>query len=50
MFFLTTGLMACQQQFDTAAGTSSAQVITNADATGPKLYVFDCGHIRLASM
>ena len=47
ILFLSIGLMACQQQSDTAA---EAPVAGSADAAGPKLYVFDCGRIRLASV
>ena len=46
ILFLGIGLIACQQQPDTAA---EAPVAVN-DAIGPKLYVFDCGRIRLASV
>ena len=51
---LAIGLIACQQQSDPAAeaeaDTGSAEVAVSADARGPKLYVFDCGRIRLASV
>ena len=47
ILFLSIGLMACQQQSDTASGESPAAA---AQASGPKLYVFDCGRIRLASV
>ena len=47
ILFLGMGLMACQQQSDTASGESPAAA---AQASGPKLYVFDCGRIRLASV
>jgi len=47
VLFLSIGLMACQQQSDTAA---EAPVAGSGDAAGPKLYVFDCGRIRLASV
>jgi N-acyl homoserine lactone hydrolase len=47
ILFLSIGLMACQQQSDTASGESLAAA---AQASGPKLYVFDCGRIRLASV
>ena len=43
---LSMGLIACQQQSDTAAEAPVAA----SGATGPKLYVFDCGRIRLASV
>ena len=46
ILFLSIGLIACQQQSDTAAEATEA----NSDAAGPKLYVFDCGRIRLASV
>ena len=46
ILFLGIGLIACQQQPDIAA---EAPVAVN-DAIGPKLYVFDCGRIRLASV
>jgi glyoxylase-like metal-dependent hydrolase (beta-lactamase superfamily II) len=47
ILFLSIGLMACQQQSDTAA---EAPMAAGAAASGPKLYVFDCGRIRLASV
>ena len=47
ILFLSIGLIACQQEADTAAETP---VAGGGDATGPKLYVFDCGRIRLASV
>ena len=54
ILFLAIGLIACQQQSDpaaeAAADTGSAEVAVSADARGPKLYVFDCGRIRLASV
>ncbi|MDA8555235.1 N-acyl homoserine lactonase family protein, partial [Luminiphilus sp.] len=50
ILFLSMGLIACQQQSDTAGNTGSAEVAASADAAGPKLYVFDCGRIRLASV
>ena len=50
ILFLTTGIMACQQQSDTAADTSSPLVVTNTGAAGPKLYIFDCGRMRLVSV
>ena len=54
ILFLSLGLIACQQQSDpaaeAAADTGSAEVAVSADARGPKLYVFDCGRIRLASV
>ena len=43
ILFLSIGLIACQQQSDTAA---EAPVATS-DAAGPKLYVFDCGIRRI---
>ena len=43
---LSFGLIACQQQPDTAAEAPVAA----SDAANPKLYVFDCGRIRLASI
>ena len=46
VLFLSIGLIACQQQSDTAAEAPEA----TSDAAGPKLYVFDCGRIRLASV
>ena len=46
ILFVSIGLIACQQQSDTAAEASVAA----SDAAGPKLYVFDCGRIRLASI
>ncbi len=46
ILFLSTGLIACQQQSDTAAEAPVAA----SEAAGPKLYVFDCGRIRLASV
>ena len=50
ILFLTTGLMACQKQSDSAADISRAHVAKNAATEGPKLYVFDCGRIRLVSV
>jgi len=54
ILFLGMGLMACQQQSDTAADAAvdagSAKVPASDDAAGPKLYVFDCGRIRLVSV
>ena len=54
ILFLSMGLIACQQQSDpaaeAAADTGSAEVAVSADARGPKLYVFDCGRIRLVSI
>ena len=47
ILFLSIGLFACQQESDTAA---EAPMAAGGDATGPKLYVFDCGRIRLASV
>ena len=44
--FLSIGLIACQQQSDSAAEAPMA----SSDATGPKLYVFDCGRIRLPNV
>ena len=46
ILFLSIGLIACQQQSDTAAEAPVAA----SDAASPKLYVFDCGRIRLASI
>ena len=46
VLFLSIGLIACQQQSDTSAEMPEAA----SDATGTKLYVFDCGRIRLASI
>ena len=48
ILFLSIGLIACQQQSDTASGESPAAAA--AQPSGPKLYVFDCGRIRLASV
>ena len=54
ILMLSMGLIACQQQSDTAADAAtevhSAEVAASADAAGPKLYVFDCGRIRLVSI
>ena len=50
ILFLSMGLIACQQQSDTAGNTGSAEMAASADAAGPKLYVFDCGRIRLVSV
>ena len=54
ILLLAIGISACQQQSDpaaeAAADTGSAEVAVSADARGPKLYVFDCGRIRLASV
>ena len=47
ILFLSIGLIACQQEADTVAEAPNAG---SGDATGPKLYVFDCGRIRLASV
>ena len=46
ILFVSIGLIACQQQSDTAAEAPVAA----SEATAPKLYVFDCGRIRLASV
>ena len=46
ILFLGIGLTACQQQSDTGAEAPEA----SSEASGPKLYVFDCGRIRLASV
>ena len=46
ILFLSTGLIACQQQSDTAAEAP----VAGSDTIGPKLYVFDCGRIRLPSV
>ena len=46
ILFLSIGLIACQQQSDTAA---EAPVAASAAAT-PKLYVFDCGRVRLPNV
>ena len=54
ILFLSIGLIACQQQSDTAADApahaGSAESAASTGAVGPKLYVFDCGRIRLASV
>ena len=50
LLFLTIGLMACQKQSDSAADISGAHLAGSAVAEGPKLYVFDCGRIRLVSV
>lgn len=50
ILFLTTGLMACQKQSDSAADISGAHLAGSGVAEGPKLYVFDCGRIRLVSV
>ena len=54
ILFLSIGLIACQQQSDTAADApahaGSAETAASTGAAGPKLYVFDCGRIRLASV
>jgi len=47
ILFLSIGLIACQQEADTVA---EAPIAGSGDAAGPKLYVFDCGRIRLASV
>ena len=47
ILFLGIVLIVCQRQADTSA---DARVAASYDATGPKLYVFDCGRIRLASV
>jgi len=46
ILFVSIGLIACQQQSDNAAEAPVA--ISNA--AGPKLYVFDCGRIRLPNV
>ena len=46
ILFLSTGLIACQQQSDTATEAP----VAGSDTTGPKLYVFDCGRIRLPNI
>lgn len=46
ILFLSTGLITCQQQSDTAAEAPEA----GSDTTGPKLFVFDCGRIRLPNI
>ena len=46
ILFLSTGLIACQQQSDTAAEAP----VAGSDTIGPKLYVFDCGRIRLPNV
>ena len=46
VLFVSIGLIACQQQSDTVA---EAPVVASG-AAGLKLYVFDCGRIRLASV
>ena len=46
ILFLSTGLIACQQQSDTAAEAP----VAGSDTTGPKLYVFDCRRIRLPNI
>ena len=46
ILFLSTGLIACQQQSDTAAEAP----VAGSDTTGPNLYVFDCGRIRLPNI
>ena len=47
ILFLSIGLIACQQEADTVA---EAPIAGSGDAAGPKLFVFDCGRIRLASV
>ena len=46
ILFLSTGLIACQQQ----SVTSAEAPLAGSDTTGPKLYVFDCGRIRLPNV
>ena len=46
ILFLSTGLITCQQQSDTAAEAP----VAGSDTTGPKLFVFDCGRIRLPNI
>lgn len=46
IMFLSTGLIACQQQSDIAAEAP----VAGSDTTGPKLFVFDCGRIRLPNI
>ena len=50
ILFLSIGLMACQQQSDTAGDAASVEVPASDATAGPKLYVFDCGRIRLVSV
>ena len=47
ILFLGLGLVGCQPQSD---AVSDATPPASVDATGPRLYVFDCGRIRLASV
>jgi glyoxylase-like metal-dependent hydrolase (beta-lactamase superfamily II) len=44
---VSIGLVACQQQSDIAAEASGA---ASGKAAGPKLFVFDCGRIRLPNV
>ena len=46
ILFSSTGLITCQQQSDTAAEAP----VAGSDTTGPKLFVFDCGRIRLPNI
>ena len=46
ILFLSTGLITCQQQSYTAAEAP----VAGSDTTGPKLFVFDCGRIRLPNI
>jgi glyoxylase-like metal-dependent hydrolase (beta-lactamase superfamily II) len=46
ILFVSIGLVACQQQSDPSAEAPMAA----SEATGPKLYVFDCGRIRLPNV
>ena len=54
IFILCLALMACQEQTPNVAlagdQAASAGATDPAAAQGPKLYVFDCGRIRLASV
>ena len=47
ILFVSIGLVACQQQSDIAAEASGA---ASGKAAGPKLFVFDCGRIRLPNV
>ena len=50
ILLLSMVLVACQQQTDTVADESDAAATTHVEPSGTKLYVFDCGRIRLVSI
>lgn len=50
MLVLTWGLVACQLNTDLTAETTATRASTSENTVGPKLYVFDCGRLRLVSV